>query len=124
MAAMAPSRTSGGVGRSQMPWPRLIPPTRSHSRVMRRMSDWTSPCSLRATLIVPPRGARQRNARAAPSIGPRYVPLMDLKLDGKKALVTGSTAGIGLAIAEALAMEGASVIVNGRTQDRVDQALR
>jgi NAD(P)-dependent dehydrogenase (short-subunit alcohol dehydrogenase family) len=49
---------------------------------------------------------------------------MDLKLDGKKALVTGSTAGIGLAIAEALAMEGASVIVNGRTQDRVDQALR
>src|SRR5467141_1841242 len=40
MAAMAPSRTRGGVGRSQMPWPRLMPWTRSHSRVMRRMSDW------------------------------------------------------------------------------------
>src|SRR5467141_2740466 len=39
MAAMAPSRTRGGVGRSQMPWPRLIPDTRSHQPVMRRMSD-------------------------------------------------------------------------------------
>jgi NAD(P)-dependent dehydrogenase (short-subunit alcohol dehydrogenase family) len=48
---------------------------------------------------------------------------MDLQLKGKRALVTGSTAGIGFAIAEALAHEGASVIVNGRTQVRVDQAL-
>jgi len=48
---------------------------------------------------------------------------MDLQLAGKKALVTGSTAGIGLAIAEALAVEGASVIINGRTQARVDAAL-
>src|SRR5207248_7183609 len=51
MAAMAPSRTSGGVGRSQIPWPRLMPLTRSHSRVMRRMSDWTRPSSLRAILM-------------------------------------------------------------------------
>src|SRR5438309_1966427 len=49
---------------------------------------------------------------------------MDLQLKGKTALVTGSTAGIGLAIATALAKEGAAVIVNGRTQDRVDQAIR
>jgi NAD(P)-dependent dehydrogenase (short-subunit alcohol dehydrogenase family) len=49
---------------------------------------------------------------------------MNLALDGKTALVTGSTAGIGLAIATALAKEGASVIVNGRTQERVDQALK
>jgi hypothetical protein len=48
---------------------------------------------------------------------------MDLQLKGKRALVTGSTAGIGYAIAEALAREHASVIVNGRTQERVDQAL-
>jgi len=48
---------------------------------------------------------------------------MDLQLEGKKALVTGSTAGIGFATARALAAEGASVIVNGRTQARVDAAI-
>ncbi|HET9955319.1 MAG TPA: SDR family oxidoreductase [Polyangiaceae bacterium] len=48
---------------------------------------------------------------------------MDLGLSGKRALVTGSTAGIGLAIATALAREGAHVIVNGRTQARVDEAV-
>ena len=44
---------------------------------------------------------------------------MDLRLDGKRALVTGSTAGIGYAIAEGLAQEGAEVIVNGRSAERV-----
>jgi NAD(P)-dependent dehydrogenase (short-subunit alcohol dehydrogenase family) len=48
---------------------------------------------------------------------------MDLQLRGRRALVTGSTAGIGLAIAIALAEEGAAVVVNGRTQARVDEAL-
>jgi len=48
---------------------------------------------------------------------------MDLQLQGKSALVTGSTAGIGFAIAEALARESARVIVNGRTARRVDEAL-
>jgi NAD(P)-dependent dehydrogenase (short-subunit alcohol dehydrogenase family) len=48
---------------------------------------------------------------------------MDLKLKGKTALVTGSTAGIGFAIARSLAHEGARVFVNGRTQQRVDAAL-
>ncbi len=48
---------------------------------------------------------------------------MDFELRGKKALVTGSTAGIGFAIAKALAAEGASVIVNGRTKARVDKAV-
>jgi NAD(P)-dependent dehydrogenase (short-subunit alcohol dehydrogenase family) len=48
---------------------------------------------------------------------------MDLKLANKLALVTGSTAGIGHAIAVALAAEGARVIVNGRTQAAVDAAV-
>jgi NAD(P)-dependent dehydrogenase (short-subunit alcohol dehydrogenase family) len=48
---------------------------------------------------------------------------MDLQIRGKKALVTGSTAGIGLAAAEALAREGASVVVNGRTEARVRDAV-
>jgi NAD(P)-dependent dehydrogenase (short-subunit alcohol dehydrogenase family) len=48
---------------------------------------------------------------------------VDLKLSGKTALVTGSTAGIGFAIARSLANEGAHVYVNGRTQKRVDGAL-
>jgi NAD(P)-dependent dehydrogenase (short-subunit alcohol dehydrogenase family) len=48
---------------------------------------------------------------------------MDLQLRGKRALVTGSTAGIGLAVAEALAREGARVTVNGRTPARVEEAV-
>jgi NAD(P)-dependent dehydrogenase (short-subunit alcohol dehydrogenase family) len=48
---------------------------------------------------------------------------MDLQLNGKRALVSGSTAGIGYAIAERLAQEGAHVIVNGRTQAAVDKAV-
>jgi NAD(P)-dependent dehydrogenase (short-subunit alcohol dehydrogenase family) len=49
---------------------------------------------------------------------------MDLQLKGKLALVTGSTAGIGRAIAERLAREGASVIVTGRTSAAVEAAVR
>ena len=48
---------------------------------------------------------------------------MNLELENKKALVTGSTAGIGLAIASRLAREGAEVWVNGRTQGRLDNAI-
>ena len=48
---------------------------------------------------------------------------MDLGLRGKRALVTGSTAGIGLATARALANEGAHVTVNGRTEARVGDAV-
>lgn len=49
---------------------------------------------------------------------------MNLGLQGKLAVVSGSTAGIGLAIAVALAAEGAKVVVNGRTQARVDAAIK
>jgi len=48
---------------------------------------------------------------------------MNLQLEGKLALVSGSTAGIGYAIAEGLAAEGARVIVNGRTEKRVQEAM-
>ena len=48
---------------------------------------------------------------------------MDLQLANRLALVTGSTAGIGRAIAEALLAEGARVIVNGRTEAAVDRAV-
>src|SRR4051812_33513144 len=47
---------------------------------------------------------------------------MDLQLKGKLAMVTGSTAGIGFAIAQSLAAEGARVIINGRTTERVNAA--
>jgi NAD(P)-dependent dehydrogenase (short-subunit alcohol dehydrogenase family) len=60
------------------------------------------------------------NQKAA---GVRLEDVMDLKLTGKIALVTGSTAGIGFAIAKSLATEGAHVYVNGRTQERVDTAM-
>ena len=49
---------------------------------------------------------------------------MDLRIKGKKALVSGSTAGIGWAIADLLAGEGVHVWVNGRTQERVDAAVK
>lgn len=49
---------------------------------------------------------------------------MDLQLAGKRALVTGSTAGIGFAIATELAREGAEVVLNGRGAERVAQAVQ
>ena len=48
---------------------------------------------------------------------------MDFGLNGKRALITGSTAGIGFAAARAIAEEGAHVIVNGRTDSRVQVAV-
>lgn len=48
---------------------------------------------------------------------------MKIDLSGKTALVTGSTMGIGLAIATGLARTGATVVVNGRKQEAVDKAI-
>lgn len=49
---------------------------------------------------------------------------MNIDLTGRKAVVTGSTAGIGRAIAEGLARAGAAVVINGRGKERVAAALR
>lgn len=49
---------------------------------------------------------------------------MLIDLTGKTAIVTGSTAGIGFAIAQGLAASGATVIINGRKQESVDSALK
>jgi NAD(P)-dependent dehydrogenase (short-subunit alcohol dehydrogenase family) len=48
---------------------------------------------------------------------------MKIDLSGKTALVTGSTSGIGHAIAKGLAAAGANVVINGRTQAKVDTAV-
>jgi NAD(P)-dependent dehydrogenase (short-subunit alcohol dehydrogenase family) len=48
---------------------------------------------------------------------------MDLQLKNKAALVTGATAGIGLAIAQELAREGAAVTITGREQGKIERAL-
>jgi len=49
---------------------------------------------------------------------------MKIELKGRRAIVTGSTAGIGFAIAEGLARAGASVVINGRGEERVAAALK
>ncbi len=49
---------------------------------------------------------------------------MNLQLQNRRALVSGSTAGIGFAIAQLLAIEGASVVVNGRSAERVEAATK
>jgi NAD(P)-dependent dehydrogenase (short-subunit alcohol dehydrogenase family) len=49
---------------------------------------------------------------------------MNIDLTGKTALITGSTAGIGFAIAQSLAQSGARVYLNGRTQDSVEAATK
>ena len=48
---------------------------------------------------------------------------MNLDLTGKRALITGSTRGIGLASAVELASMGADIVINGRSQDKVDEAI-
>lgn len=48
---------------------------------------------------------------------------MDLNLKNKTAFISGSTAGIGYAIAESFLKEGVKVVINGRSQDTIDEAI-
>ena len=69
---------------------------------------------------------RSRSRR--PGIGATLHPhadtlrVMDLGLEGKVALVTGASQGIGFGIARELAREGARVAVSSRTRDKIDAA--
>ncbi len=49
--------------------------------------------------------------------------MVELNLSGRRAFVSGSTQGIGFAIARGLVAEGAAVVLNGRSQDKVDRAV-
>ena len=49
---------------------------------------------------------------------------MNLQLNNKRAFISGSTQGIGYAIAKSLLEEGASVVINGRSQDKLDRAVK
>lgn len=49
---------------------------------------------------------------------------MDLKLEGKRVLITASSGGIGLQIARLFLQEGARIIINGRTKDKLNEAAR
>src|SRR4029077_10888916 len=66
--------------------------------------------------------ARHPISAASPPRQPRTSP-MNIDLSDKTALVTGSTGGIGFAVARGLAACGARVAVNGRKQETVDAAL-
>src|SRR5580693_4171715 len=64
------------------------------------------------------------NAFCIPRSGRTGGFIVIIDLTGRKAVVTGSTAGIGRAIAEGLARAGAAVVINGRGEQRVTAALR
>ena len=49
---------------------------------------------------------------------------MLFNIEGKRILITGSTGGLGYVLAEGLAKAGASVILNGRTKNKVDAAIK
>lgn len=48
---------------------------------------------------------------------------LELHLEGKAAIVTGGSAGIGLACAKGLVREGVHVLINGRNRERLDRAI-
>src|SRR5258708_16779568 len=106
-------------------------PTPGAGRASRSCARMRSPamcCRARS----PCARARRSNSKSATAEGPgsahrRCVTegdtIMDLQLNDKTALITGSTAGIGLEIARKLAVEGATVIITGRNKAKLDRAV-
>ncbi|MDQ1125022.1 NAD(P)-dependent dehydrogenase (short-subunit alcohol dehydrogenase family) [Microbacterium sp. SORGH_AS 505] len=70
-----------------------------------------------------PRGVALEGGTPRSSAAPAGSDVLTLDLTGKTAVVTGSTQGIGLAIARRLAEAGAEVVINGRNEERVAQAV-
>src|ERR1700722_6130558 len=66
---------------------------------------------------------RASGRRTTCSVGAKTRDVMIIDLSGKHAIVSGSTSGIGFAIAHGLAASGASVVLNGRTAKNVDAAV-
>src|SRR5438477_1626285 len=126
--------------------PRARIPARCRKRQPRRrklLSDTVSKAALRRRFFIGERRSRNLDAVSeSGGVGIAYVSgagghdaaaahtlalrnqKMKIDLSGKTALITGSTAGIGLAIAKGLATSGADVMVNGRSQSKVDAAVK
>src|SRR5580704_6327940 len=68
------------------------------------------------------RVTRQATPKRAP-VGRNAGAIMIIDLTGKRAIVSGSTLGIGFAIAQGLAASGATVVINGRSQKNVDASM-
>jgi NAD(P)-dependent dehydrogenase (short-subunit alcohol dehydrogenase family) len=101
-------------------------PTSDPQVALKRWARFALP-TLRFLLIVSRVGERQLQLVGRRPISPfdsHGDTRMNIDLSGKTALVTGSTAGIGHAIAKGLAASGASVVINGRGQDKVDAAVK
>src|SRR3984957_2666682 len=66
---------------------------------------------------------RASGRRTTCSVGAKTRDVMIIDLSGKHAIVSGSTSGIGFAIAQGLAASGATVVINGRSQKNVDASM-
>jgi hypothetical protein len=107
---------------------RFSSPEKNQSPAKSEKRDWPICCrtesSKQLRLCPADRLLSEMNCGCAPACYSMEKGFMDIQLEGKRVLVTGSTAGIGFATARAPVTEGASVVINGRGQPRVGTAIR